>query len=253
MQILRPKESPDEILAKVQSFTRAVQLRSKAPRCSDDLISGLEKWVSGEGSSIFLVRVGARAEENAREFAADVIKLLKPLPFGVIWNLSWNRFRRSISPFADMIKSLIFQALKLDPSLLQEYPDEINIAKFMSSHTEAEWAALLTHLFSRLSKCFIIIEAEDVFQAQREDLEWPRRFLQLFQSLVDQAEVSGNLLKILLIGYHTSVSTLQSVSSRKNRITSSVRSPILVPPRMRRLLLPGGKPATNWRHMKPKF
>ncbi|KAH8763943.1 hypothetical protein F5882DRAFT_414790 [Hyaloscypha sp. PMI_1271] len=119
----------------------------------------------------------------------------------VIWNLSWITSHGRVTSMANMIKSLIFQALQHDPTLLHSHPEELNITKFQSNHMEAEWISLLLQLFSRLSKCFIIVEAEDIFQANREVPDWAKHFLEPFQKLVDEAEGCGNQLKILILGY----------------------------------------------------
>lgn len=101
---------------------------------------------------------------------------------------------------AGMIKGLVFQALQHDPTLLHSSPEELNVTKFQSNHTEAEWISLLLQLLSRLSKCFIIVEAEDIFQANRDVPDWAKHFLEPFQKLIDEAESSGNQLKILILG-----------------------------------------------------
>jgi hypothetical protein len=253
MDILQPKESPEETLQKVQSFARRLQVPSRPSRDSADLLACLGQWVSREGPSLFLVRVGLRAEWKAKEFATDVIKILQPLPYGVIWKLSWSGYKNGVSPLEDMIKSLIFQALRYDPTLLHNYPNELNVTKFQAKHTEAEWVSLVTHLFSRLSKCFLVIEAEDVFQAHHMSPEWPRRFLELFQSLVDQAESTGNLLKILVVGYGTTHSTVQSVPGKDNRMVSSIQSPVPVPPKFRRRFASDRRHLAGWQDLKPRF
>jgi hypothetical protein len=253
IHVLQPVQSPEETLEKVQSFARRVQAPSRPSRDLADLLACLGRWVSREGSSLFLVRVGLRAEWKAKEFATDVIKILQPLPYGVIWKLSWNKSEDGASALVDMIKSLIFQALRYDPTLLCNHPDELNVTKYQSNHTETEWVSLATHLFSRLSRCFLVIEAEDVFQSHRLNPEWPICFLELFQSLVDQAESAGNLLKILIMGYGTTPSTVQRVPGKDNRITSSIQSPIPVPPKFRCRFASGRRNLAGWQHLKPKF
>jgi hypothetical protein len=75
---------------------------------------------------------------------------------------------------------------------------------------------------SRLSKCFIIVEAEDIFQANRDVPDWTKHSLELFQKLVDEAEGSGNQVKILVLGYGSILLTMQSVLGQKNGIVSSI-------------------------------
>lgn len=94
--------------------------------------------------------------------------------------------------------------------------------------------SLLLQLFSRLSKCFIIVEAEDIFQAHRDVPEWTKHFIELFQKLVDEAEGRGNRLKILVLGYGSIPPAVQSMPGKRNRIVSSIQRPQPVPPHLRR-------------------
>jgi hypothetical protein len=139
-----------------------------------------------------------------------------------------------VTSTADIIKSLIFQPLQQDPTLLHSYPEELNVTKFQSDHTEAEWISLLLQLFSRLSECLIIVEAEDIFQADRDVPDWTKHFLELFQILVDEAKSSGNQVKILVLGYGSILLTMQSVPGQKNGIVPSIRRLHAVPPHLRR-------------------
>lgn len=253
IQTLQPKQSPEEIFEKAQSLSKRIRTLGKPPRDTKILIECLGKWLSGEGSSLFLVKVGLRAEARAKEFSTEIIKLLRPRPYGVIWNLSWLRSNGNVPSLVEMIKSLIYQALRHDPTLLQKYPEDLNVAKYQTNLIESEWISLLSRLMSRLTKCFLVIEAEDIFNIHRENTEWPSRFLGLFQELVDQAASSGNLLKILVIGHGTTLSTSQSVPDSNNRIIATIQRPIPVPPHMSRRMGVGRKHTTGWQHLKPKF
>lgn len=216
------------------------------------LLKSLGTWVSQETSVLFLVKVGIRAEAKAKEFAADVIKLLQPMPFGVIWKLSWIASEVVLS-VTDLVKSLIFQALRHDPTLLHSHPDDLNVTKFQASHSDSEWISLLSKMFSRLSKCFIIVEAEDIFRAHRNKPEWAMQFITIFQNLVDEAESSGRHLKILVVGYSNTFA-VPTVPSRKNRIVASIQRENPAPPHMRRQFArKNGRSASGWQTLKPRI
>jgi len=234
VQTLRPKQSPEETLTNTQSLTRRNVSISRPSKDWKVLLDCLGRWISIGGSALFVVRVALRAEAKAKGFAIEVIKMLRPLPYGVIWNLSLFKSQGKPAKLQDMIKSLIFQALVHDPTILQNHPKELDATKFISTHTEAEWISLLSKLLSRLSKCFIVVEAQDMFQINREDPEWAGQFFQLFQNLIDQAKRLGNMLKILVLGYGTHQLTLKSLQSSGNRIVSSIQRPIPMPAHLRR-------------------
>lgn len=255
LQVLKPQHSPAEILGKVQSLAKRLQTPSMPSRDTVGLLKSLADWVSRKESALFLVKAGARAEARAKEFSADVVKILQPTPYGVIWKLSWIPSHGIVPSMTDMIKGLIYQALRHDPSLLHQYPEELNVTKFQTNHTEVEWISLLSQLFARLSNCFVVIEAEDIFHANRDTPEWTSQFLILFQDLVDQAEANGKRLKILVIGYGATASILQTTQGRKNRIVSSIQRPQPVPPHLRRQFAPtkNGTSHKSWPTLKPRF
>lgn len=179
--------------------------------------------------------------------------VIQPTPYGVIWSLSQLRAHNSTPSMKDVLKSLIFQALRHDQSLLSNHLDQMNIAKFQADHTESEWAVLLSMIFSKLSKCFIVIETEDLFQMHRNDTEWGRRFLAFFQGLVDHAESSGSMLKVLVMSYGTTLPVLQGTSTKQNRIVSSLQRPPPVPPRLRRPMTRPRGTRPGWENLRPKF
>jgi hypothetical protein len=152
-----------------------------------------------------------------------------------------------------MIKSLIFQALTNDPNILKKYPAELDATAFLSTHTEDEWISLLSKLLSRLSKYFIVVEAQDIFQINRETPEWPARFFHLFQNLIDQAKSSGNILKILILGYGTRQLSLQDFANGSNHIVSSIQRPVPVPARFRGRFASRRKDLARRQHLKVRF
>jgi hypothetical protein len=189
-------------------------------------------WISREGSSLFVVQVGLRAEFKAKEFATEVIQFLRTTEYAVFWNISQLTAQSYVPSMTDIMTSLVFQALKHNPAALCSNPDQVNIAKFQEHHTEAEWRTLLLNIFSQMSKCFVIVEAHDLFQAYREDADWASRFIQVFQDLTNQAASSSHSLKILVMNYSKESSNVET----ENRITSVMPSPIPIPPRLRKRL-----------------
>lgn len=253
VQVLRPEQSPEGALAKMQSLTKRTQMTSRPSRDLKDLLDSLGRWVSTAGSALFVVNVALRAEIKAKEFAVDVIKLLQDMSCGVMWNISMTGSQRKPALPVEMIKNLVFQVLVHDPAVLHNFPAELDATKFLSTHTEAEWASLLSKLLSRIPKCFLVIEAHDIFQFHRGKPEWAGAFFQLFQDLVDKAEGLGNILKILVLGYDTRALTSQNLSGSSNRIVSSIQRPVPVPQHLRRRFGIGRKKATGWQQLRARF
>jgi hypothetical protein len=89
-------------------------------------------------------------------------------------------------------------------------------------------------LVSRLEKCFLIVETEDLYQASRQMPDWTQKFLQVFKLLIERVEASGSLVKVLVVTFDagTVVSTNQQGSV--HNFVATVQQPRIVPPRLRR-------------------
>ncbi|CZR64931.1 uncharacterized protein PAC_14831 [Phialocephala subalpina] len=121
--------------------------------------------------------------------------------------------------------------IRQDPNVLVNFPEDLNAAQFSSDHTEVEWLTLLCLLISRLDKCFLVIETEDLCQSSREDPEWTRKFVQIFQHLLDTVETAGSLVKALIVTFDNSKP--EPASGSTNRIITTVQQPRHIPPRLR--------------------
>ncbi|KAF2498987.1 hypothetical protein BU16DRAFT_454960 [Lophium mytilinum] len=251
LSVLKPKTCPHEILYKVLSIATRSNTRNTRTTQLSSLLAALGNWMSTDGSSLFLVKVGPRAEAKAKEFAADVVKFLQKRSIHVIWNIAPLRSHDRPPTVAEVLKGLVFQLLQNQPTLLQNHLHELNFVKIGADHTDAEWAQLLRGIFTRLSKCFVVVEAQDLFEANRDDERWAEMFLQLFQGIVDDVAITGSSLKILVVGYGTTFAMLRN-SSHENRVSTVVQRPTMTPVRLRR---PGNRMRRNngWERLQPKI
>jgi hypothetical protein len=200
---LQPRISPHETLQKLQSIVRRSRARRPPETPQKDIIQNINHWSTKDGSSLFILRVGARAETKARELATDLVEYLQARNVNVIWQLSRTQEMSTAEPpsFEAVLKVFIYQILKLQPSLLQ--PQDLSITKFHSVHAASEWAAFLKLLLAQLSQCYIILEAHDLFQANNWSAvsNWIPEILELFQDLAIQANRQGHRLKFLVLCY----------------------------------------------------
>lgn len=253
MKILRPYPSPEDVLRKCQSLAKRSQAwSSSASHDATNLLESLSRWVSKSGSSLFIVRAGPRAEARAKEFALDVITLLQSTQYPVFWSLSHLGSDRDTISTTDVLKSLVFQALQCDPDVFLKNPAQLNASQFQTNHSETEWLDLLRNILSKLTKCFVVVETEDLFHAFRHDIEWIKHFLALFQGLVDSAASSGNMIKVLVVSYGSAKAAIEDLPEDKSRIVTTVQRPVPVPPRLRRPIRKAGRGGA-WHHLRPKF
>jgi len=255
LQALRPSNCPQEIFNKLQAITKRSRSTKLPVAESNAIIQSLNAWFSREGSSLFILRVGPRAEAKAMELTTDVITHLKEKNINVIFRLSpiARSGERDIPTVTEVLKVLVHQALQLDPSILQAYSADLNVAKFSSMHTESEWKDLLAKLIIRLSKCYIIIETHDLFREAKGNAEWVVKFLDIFSTLVSSSASSGASLKFLVLCYgggHDSL--IRRNSEQDSCIVSTLRRPAPTPMRLKRVVS-YKKNVKGWQRVQPKF
>lgn len=198
LDALKPQICPHDTFHTLQSIvkrSRSTKLPEAEPK---NVLQTLNRWLTKEGSSLFLLRIGPRAEAKARELTTDIISLLQAKKLKVIWRLS-PPHGGSVPSLTEVLKVLIHQALLVEPFLLER--GDLNVAKFRSTHTDAEWASLCRTIFARLPKCYVIIETHDLFQANADNDQFLPNFLKLFQELACQAASNGHSLKFLVLCY----------------------------------------------------
>jgi hypothetical protein len=147
----------------------------------------------------------------------------------------------------------VYQVLQLNPSLVGN-PEEHFVAKFQGMHTEAEWATLLQRLLRHLSRCFIVIETHDLFQANQGDDYWTLRFLQTLYGLADPAKGYGNTVKILILCYQTTFTDVVELKAPRGThyISTMLRKPVITPVCRKHTVL-HQKNAKGWRRCTPKI
>jgi hypothetical protein len=248
IDLLKPQNCPDQSLRKVQSIVRRDRLLGQALD-SADVMRFLGDWLSRSGSSLFTVRVGPRADTKVKKLAVDVIELLISTEYAVFWDISQPMARDNEPSMADLLKSLVYQALKNDPNILRGDLETLCAAKLRVSHTESEWRSLLVKIFSQVSKSFIIIDAHDLFRVYEEDSGWIAQFFKFFQDLIDLAEASDRSLKILIIGSWNGELEMKSAS----QVNAVVHASAPIPPRLRKSLGRVKRHSGRFYRLRPGF
>jgi hypothetical protein len=243
---LKPQICPHENLKTVRSIVKRSRMTRVPEQEPKTVLHSLNRWLTKEGSSLFILRIGPRAEAKGRELTTDIVTMLQVKKLNVIWRLSSPN--SSTEPFTEVLKSLTHQALLLDPMLL--HPTDLNIAPYESTHSEAEWTSLFQKIFSRLSRCYIIIEMHDLFEANRGNAAWMTSFLRVFQELARNAESQNHVLKFLVLCYG-GVGGSESVEGIGD-IEVLLRKPVVTPVRCKRMVA-HRKGAKGWERVVPKL
>ena len=253
LQSLRPSICPGESYDKARSiFKRSRSTRLPEPD-QRDITRRLEEWFSSSKCSIFLLRVGPRAERKAKELTAEVISLLRSNSLNVAWRVSptgWSSENVDRSN-TEVLKALVYQILQLDPTTLCD-PEYFSVAKLQGMHTEIEWISLLQKLLQRLSRCYVVVETHDVFQANQHDDSWTPRFLRTLYDLADNVTQNGSVIKFLIVCHGDKKAIELEPPRGMHHISTTLRRPTITPICRKHTVL-HQKQKGGWRRCTPKI
>jgi hypothetical protein len=247
VKFLAPAVPPQAALLKVQSFARRDPTTSVPSFDAQKIKRALQIWVSADRSSLLVVRMGLRAQKQARDLAADVIQRLASRSQCVFWSLSLPRISEADNTMASVFKALIHQLLQHAADLFAQFAEQLNLIKINGAHTDSEWTDLICLLLSKVPGAFIILETESLHKTYRSDPDWVDRLLKLLQRVVEQTATAGNRLKILLLVYgKASVVSTESSNAYEMNVTS-LAPPAPVPPRLRHVARRSGLISKGWK------
>jgi hypothetical protein len=150
---------------------------------------------------MFVVEAGPRAEARTKDTAVEVIGLVKSTDYAVFWHLSEPIQMDYACTLDNILKSLIFQALRHDSTIVFGDPTLGNIANFQMGHSLAEWLSLACLVFSKIPKCFVIIETEDLYRMSGRDRALAGQIFQAFQQILSSVSRTGGIIKLLIVSY----------------------------------------------------
>ena len=231
-----PQFSPTDILRKHTSLAmrrRRHQISTGYLRTSANIAKGLDLWESTTGSSLFILRSGPRASGITRDHAVDIINYLQNAQCKVFWILSPPSPCDVEPSITNILKSLVYQIIHYEPNILLRHPESLSSLKILSNRSESEWLDLLCFLVSRLDKCFLIVETEDLYRVSCQIPQWTKGLLQVFRHIIDRVEAAGSTAKVLVVTFDNDDRYL-SQQRPVHDFIATVQQPRPVPPRLRR-------------------
>jgi hypothetical protein len=164
-------------------------------------------------SALVIIKGSYLTRHETKDFAADMVALLRSMQIPVVWTLSakaegnigWR------SP-VDVLKQLVLQVLYLNPSLLKDQSPALNAVRFQCSTTESEWFAILASVLNGIHQIYIVVDAEILNTEFSSQISWPDAFHKIFKDLM--ADSCKTIVKVVLISFGSSpyVSSHQSAS-----------------------------------------
>lgn len=227
--VLKPTRPPEEALLKHKSLARRTRLWSNRTQSTLQLLQSVGNWISSPNSSLLVLQTQPRAQARVKQVTTELISHLQPQSKQIVWYLSATcSHDESTASAIDVIRTLLYQFLKLMPDLVIACPNNFSTVKMESQHSDDEWLGLLCCVVDHLGSGFIIVEAEDVLT----DPEEGSRLTGLLRQLVSHCKVSRLSVKILVVSYDKSWEELNDIINAGGQIIQVQRQAL--PKKMRR-------------------
>lgn len=247
--VLKPKRSPQDALQKHRSIIRRSSPWRANSRDTFEIIQRLGEWISTPNTSLLVLQAQPRAQARVKEIATQLIETLQPKTKRVIWYLSSISFADlDAVPVIEVLRTLVYQSMKLEPDLVVDQPENFNAAKLQASHTETEWFDLLCSILRRLGKCYIIVEAEDVSRDEEE----ADKLVHALQMLADRFQSTGMSIKLFLVSYGP-VRFRKDSELKTNLGVLIVSKDLPVPPHLRKPRVRSIHQAAGWEAISRMF
>ena len=187
-------------------FMRNRRARTRATK-SDSfwLSSKLQVWSSAQGSSLSIVKGTFQSRFEVKDFCVNVIEQLDKAQVPVLWAMKMSKvagFGQRASSI-DVLKHLIVQALRLNPTVRTEKSMALSCARFQSQVTEKDWFQLLECVLAGMpNEVYILIDLETLSRelaTLTQDFSWLSAFQDLFRNL-SKRDIKTRV-KVLLVSY----------------------------------------------------
>jgi hypothetical protein len=228
---------PEDVLQICQSFAKRRPSWRQPGRDTAILMQRLSDWAFMAGSSMFVVRSGPRAEARTKDLVVEVTGLLRSTAYPVFWYLSEPIVTHAGSTLNVILKSLIFQALRHDPTIVSRDHRLGNIRAFQGEHKLAEWISLVCLILSKIKQCFVVVETEYLYRIAGRDGAQVRQILETFGQIFDSVTATGSTMKLLVVSYGGRASLSMS-SGNIPWIVASVNPPLPASRRSKQHLTP---------------
>ncbi len=252
LDVLRSSQLPEEWLEACESYTKR-RLSWRQPGRDTVLASQrLKEWLQLTGSSMFVVRAAPRAEARTKDMAVEMTRLLTESGLPVFWYFSSPASIQTIPSLDSVLKSLIFQALRHDPSIVSQDTRLGNIQAFQAHHTITEWTKLAILTLSKIKECFIVVDTEDLFRSAGHNSAEAQQTIDTFNKIFEEITKVGNTTKLLLVGYGIRAS-LHAQAAQVCPIVVSLNPPLPVVRRARQPLVPQFRLGSGRLQLQPRL
>ena len=185
----------------------------------------LRTWGSASASALIVLKGSFTTRHGLKDFAAEIVDLLNQKAIPVIWTLkTQNEGESSATPnLVDVLKQLVLQALRINPTILTERACGLSAARFQSATTETQWLDLLASALAGLPQIYLIIDTEVLSTNAVQPFavsSWTSSFAKVFQELAERG--FRTVVRVLLVAYSSSFLLNSGSSSLSNDMVIAV-------------------------------
>ncbi|WQF76109.1 hypothetical protein CDEST_01123 [Colletotrichum destructivum] len=211
--LLKDTPAAEDSLAWCRSMRN--RRRQKAPtQLPVSELSKLKHWVSDPSSSLLLAE-GQGVRTSSLDFAADFLDTVTEQGYPVLWALpstvgSVGEDNTGGASVQGILRSLISQALSLNPAVLSEGANPLTAKHFKTAASIQQWFKLLERCVSSLARLFIVLDIRAIQAAvEHEESETQHfttsDFVERVSQLVAQRSHGG--LKIVIVSWRFNMAT----------------------------------------------
>ena len=165
-------------------------------RCSPFWISPeLNTWNTGRTSSLISFRAAFKDRNPTRHTCVNIVQQLRDAGVAVLWVLR-PREETKYS-VVEVLKSLIYQAILLDPLAHTEQSFPFRLSRFLAAQADDEYVALLGKCLQNFGVVYIIVEANAMDVTSAPGCQ--KHLQRVSQKLSEEHEKT--VLKVLVVSY----------------------------------------------------
>ena len=189
-------------------------------------------WSLATESALSIVKGSFRTRFDVKDFCVDILEALRTAKVPVFWVMKATGVDDTSQGLCtvEIIKSLVLQALRLDPTLRTERSMALSCAMFHAANTEEDWFDLLGSVIIDIAEeVYLVIDLEALDSSQlslTQDFSWPDFLQALFRKLSERG--SKTRIKALLCAYSTMTLPLLS-QNEISKLLIPVRKPLYRP------------------------
>jgi hypothetical protein len=187
--------SHEEALQYCRSMSRRRYARVPCSLSSNDMHI-LRTWFMNKESAV-LIGEAHGIRTSSRDFAVNLLDLVRQTQISAIWALPAPRIIDNIPDIEDILACLVIQVLELNPSVLSTGVNPISTRHFKAPGTLEKWLQILQRSMQGMKSLLIVLDFT-MLQAclRKSNVLEPEEFLEM---LVSMTGIQGGTLKVVAL------------------------------------------------------